>query len=152
MSQCLLCVCVLALTACSLKHEKSETVDIGRAAGKGAAPPPRVSKPEAVDASVIEPSNEADSRLASLFNQFGIRFARSPEDDRLTSLVSEYMKHAKVASPPNPQFFISRRAENWVVSVLDLEAIREGRRPTGVSYIVSERHGKLRILYGDPPL
>ena len=98
---------------------------------------------------IVDAARSFDESLEEKFRGFGMRFARSPDDDRLTSLVTEHMRKAKVPLPPNARFFISKRSGNWVVSVMDIEAIRHGKKPAGFSYHISDQGGELRILFGE---
>jgi hypothetical protein len=83
----------------------------------------------------------------ALLPKFGRRFARSPEDDSLTSFVKEQMKRAGRPWHDAYKFIISKQAGHWVVSVVDMEAVREGRRAnTAATYHISDEGG-LHVLY-----
>jgi hypothetical protein len=82
--------------------------------------------------------------------QFGRRFARSPDDDALTSLSVAEMKRSGKTLPTVYRFVISRHEDHWVVSVVDIEALRSGEvRRIGSTYHVTERDGG-RVLYEEP--
>jgi hypothetical protein len=102
---------------------------------------------DAVDAEDVD-FDSFIKNFERLMPRFGLRFARSPEDDRLVSAVLEYMKKSRENLPGKHRFVVSGRAGDWRVAVLDMEAIWKGERPQGgLTYHVGNRSGRLRMLY-----
>lgn len=137
---------VIAL-ACSQRPATPERDRASSVVGEGVSPID--ARRNADTGQIVDAGGSSDESLEERFRGFGMRFARSPGDDRLTSLVTEHMRKAKVPLPPNPRFFISKRSDDWVVSVMDVDAIRHGKKPAGRSYHISDQNGELRILFGE---
>ena len=86
-------------------------------------------------------------RFVALLPNFGMRFARSPEDDGLTSLVDKHMRSSAIPFPRTYDFLVSKRGDSWRVSVIDMEGLRNGRTRPGVTFNVGVRKGRLRVLF-----
>ena len=110
-------------------------------------------KPVAIESSdaaapVSRASEVPTAKVERLMAGFGMRFARSPRDDRLTAVVMEHLKKAHKVLPPNYRFVISKRSDGWAVDAFDFDALRNGGRPRGIgAYHIEDKDGRLRLLY-----
>ena len=110
-------------------------------------------KPVAVESSdAAAPVGQASevplAKVERLMAGFGMRFARSPQDDRLTAVVLEHMTKAHKALPPKYRFVISKRSDGWAVDAFDFDALLQGGRPRGIgAYHIEDKDGRLRLLY-----
>jgi hypothetical protein len=95
-------------------------------------------------------SAKGDSFLAkfeSLLSHDGRRFARSPEDDAVTTFVVDQLRKAGKALPPDHRFVISGNEDHLIVSVLDVAVLRAGfKKNLSVTYHITAIGG-LRVLY-----
>ena len=94
-------------------------------------------------------AQEADIEKAErLMAGFGLRLARSPDDDRLTTIVQNHLRKMHKTLPASYRFVISKRRDGWAVDALDFEAILRGERPhsTG-AYHIEDKAGRLKLLY-----
>ncbi len=96
-------------------------------------------------------NRDAEAPLAKverLMAGFGMRFAHSPEDDRVTAIVTEHLAKARKVLPPNYKFVISRRSDGWAVDAFDFDALLKEGRPRGIgAYHIEDRGGRLKLLY-----
>jgi len=138
----------LAAMACSRRASAPSAGAARQLAGQ----PPEWSR--GGDASVDGPDKqETASREASIkdLDRFmagvGWRFAHSPEDDRLTTIVETFMKKAHHPLPENPRFVIAKRKDGWGVFVLDFEAFLRGERPQFDTFHIGNKGGRPQLLY-----
>jgi hypothetical protein len=106
-------------------------------------------KPVAVESPDAAQASEAPlAKVERLMAGFGMRFARSPQDDRLTAVVMEHLKKAHKVLPPNYRFAISKRRDGWAVDAFDVDALLNGKRQRGIgAYHIEDMDGRLRLLY-----
>jgi hypothetical protein len=77
-----------------------------------------------------------------------MRFAHSPDDDRLTTIVQDHLR--KVGKPLRRDYriVISKRNDGWAVSVADVDSLLRGERPrNGDAYHIEDKGGRVRLLY-----
>jgi hypothetical protein len=85
--------------------------------------------------------------LERLFAGFGMRLARSPDDDWLTAIVQDHRRKFSRPLPRNCRFVISKRSDGWAVSVADIDALLRGERAReGDAYHIEDKDGRLRLL------
>lgn len=95
-------------------------------------------------------SDERSGDFEALLGRFGMRFATS-EDRPLTTFVTKHLKQSGRNVPQEPRFVISRSSDHWVVSVIDLNDLRQQKRITAsVTYHVSDRGGGFRVISIEP--
>jgi hypothetical protein len=86
-------------------------------------------------------------RCESLLARFELRLAVSPSDDELTSVVAAEMKKRQEPFPANYKFLIGRRGRHWIVTVIDFEAVCRGERPSGNTFHLEKKAGRVRLLF-----
>lgn len=88
------------------------------------------------------------ANLERIMAGFGMRFARSPQDDRLTSIVVEHLKKAHKVLPPDYKFVMSKRSDGWAVDAFDVDALLKGGQLHGIgAYHIEDKGGRLTLLY-----
>jgi hypothetical protein len=74
------------------------------------------------------------------------RIPRTPEDNGVISFVDQHLDQLKSPFPRPRMFLIGKRAgHSWVVTVLDLEHLRNGGAGADISVHVSEKQGKFAV-------
>lgn len=138
--------CSRSPTASSLGAAQGLPADIARSDRSGAA--------DGVVAARGERTHDvAIKNVERLMTGFGMRLARSPEDDNLTAIAEEHMRKAHIPLPANHRFIISKRMDGWAISVCDIESFLRADRPHCVgAYHIEHKGGRMRLLYIEPPV
>ena len=77
----------------------------------------------------------------------GWRFAHSPEDDELTSIVEAFMIKANIPLPATHRFVIAKRKDGWGVFVVNFESFLRGDRLKFDTFHIGNKDGRPELLY-----
>jgi hypothetical protein len=77
----------------------------------------------------------------------GLHFAKSPDDDRYTSFVAEYMKKKGLPTPANLRYAVGKLQTNWKVMAMDLEKVRKSEDGAGFTFVLKEDNGQLSVIH-----
>lgn len=131
----------IVLVAC-IQNRAEKTHSSATLDSDGKASSTNMDQSETASASLAaERVRDFEAALARYGKRFG-----TPQDAPLTSFVLEQVKASGRSVPEAARFVLSRRDDHWVVSVVDLNKIREGRRVTPlVTYHVADKDGLMVI-------
>jgi hypothetical protein len=108
----------------------------------------KVAPPATAPASApaAEPEETSLAMIATRMNAMGFHFAKSPDDDRLTSFVADYMKKKGVPIPANVRYAVGGKNGLYKVMAMNIEAIRKQQPNAGHTFFLKDDNGQLSVF------